>query len=98
MKKQQTAIDALRNAIQARIDAGETLTAIAHGAGLAQPILTRWWNGDRGDISLGNADKLAQFLALQITKRPAAARAVEAMLDELIPPKPRQTGKHPRTT
>ena len=46
---------------------GLNATALAGQCGVAQPILSRWINGDRG-LNLKTADRLATFFDMKLTK------------------------------
>ena len=69
MRKTPQAVLAMHQEIDRRIKSGESLNSIATGAEIAQPILYRWFHGQRGDISLSNAEKLIRYLGLSLTKR-----------------------------
>ncbi len=44
---------------------GESVAAIARGAGIAQPVLHRFYKGER-DMTLRTATKLARYLGLEM--------------------------------
>jgi hypothetical protein len=52
---------------------GETLTAIAKGSGVSQPVLQRFMSGERG-ITLATAGKLAAYLHLRLLPQPAESK------------------------
>lgn len=58
--------EVLRQAIRG---GGETVAAVARGAGIVQPVLYRFVKGER-DLTLRTADKLARYLGLEL--RPKA--------------------------
>jgi len=64
--------DVLRKAVTAT---GESVTTVARGAGIPQPVLYRFMTGER-DMRLQTAEKLAAFLGLELcpTPRPPKAR------------------------
>lgn len=54
--------EALRSMIR---DCGETVAAIARGAGIAQPVLHRFMTGER-DLTLRTAEKLVNYFDLEL--------------------------------
>jgi GntR family transcriptional repressor for pyruvate dehydrogenase complex len=54
--------ETLRKAVQ---DSGDSIAAVARGAGIAQPVLHRFAGGER-DLTLDTADRLARFLGLEL--------------------------------
>lgn len=92
------AVTALRQEIGRRIKTGESLNSIAQGAGVAQPILYRWYTGERPDISLSNAEKLIQFLELRLAKRPGLLEAASELAAELFQETPPTVRKLRKTT
>ena len=66
--KRQTLSEQLLEAIQ---DSGLSINAIAAAAGVPQPVLSRFVNGQR-DLTLRTAEKLAEFFSMRLTapKRP----------------------------
>lgn len=60
--------DQLRRAIE---DSGLSVTAIAKAAGIAQPVLHRFYTGER-DLTLTTADKLIVYFGLELTQRDEA--------------------------
>jgi plasmid maintenance system antidote protein VapI len=63
-KSRLTMANILKAAIQ---ESGETVAAIARGAGIAQPVLHRFVAGER-DLTLRTADKLAAYFKLELRK------------------------------
>jgi plasmid maintenance system antidote protein VapI len=66
-KRKLTMAETLRKAIQ---DSGETVAALARGAGIAQPVLHRFAKGER-DLTLDTAERLARYFNLEL--RPASS-------------------------
>lgn len=60
-----TIADQLRQAIE---DSGESVNAIARAADIAQPVLYRFYTGER-DLTLTTADKLIRYFGFELTKR-----------------------------
>ena len=58
--------DAIRAAIQ---DSCLTAYALGKRAGLAPQIISRWLSGERPDISLATAEKLAVALGVIVTPK-----------------------------
>lgn len=54
--------ETLRKAVQ---DSGESVAAVARGAGVAQPVLHRFVTGER-DLTLRTAEKLATYFHLEL--------------------------------
>jgi len=59
--------DQLRAAVTAALDRGHSLRAIAIGAGISQPTLFRWYHR-QNSMTLTNADKLATYFGMRLTK------------------------------
>ena len=72
--------EALKNAVTAT---GESVTTVARGAGIPQPVLYRFMTGER-DLRLQSAEKLAAFLGLELRPVPPAAEGPQAEA-ELMP-------------
>ena len=55
---------------------GMTTNALALAAGVPQPVLHRFYNGDQASITLRNVDKLCAFFGVRLTaprkRKPAA--------------------------
>ena len=55
---------------------GMTLNALAVAAGVPQPVLHRFYNGDQASITLRNVEKLCEFFDVRLTaprsRKPAA--------------------------
>jgi plasmid maintenance system antidote protein VapI len=64
-KKQATVSDALKAAVVA---SGQSINAVAVGAGVPQSALARFIAGER-DLRLATADKLAAYLGLSLIKQ-----------------------------
>lgn len=66
--KRETLAEQFQKAIR---DSGLSINAIANGAGIPQPVLSRFVN-DQRDLTLRTADKLAEFFSMRLTapKRP----------------------------
>ncbi len=60
--KRLTIADALRQAID---ESGLSIYAIAKAAGIAQPVLHRFYAGER-DLTLTTADKLIEYFGLEL--------------------------------
>jgi len=56
--------DQLRQAVR---DSGLSVSAVARGAGIAQPILHRFVAGER-DLTLETASKVAAFFRMRLTR------------------------------
>jgi len=54
----------LRQAVES---CGQSLYAVAKTSGVSYPILNRWLRGQRG-LSLGVAERLANYLGLSLTR------------------------------
>lgn len=67
-KAKATLAETLRAAIA---ESGDTVTGVARGAGIPQPVLRRFAAGKR-DLTLRTADKLLHFFGLEL--RPRANR------------------------
>jgi len=65
--KRTTIADQLRQAIE---DSGQSVYAIAKAAGIAQPVLHRFYTGER-DLTLSTADKLIEYFGLELVSRKA---------------------------
>jgi plasmid maintenance system antidote protein VapI len=65
IRRMPTISEALRKAIQS---SRESVTAIAKAAGIPQPRLYRFAEGQQG-LTLKNADKLAVYFGLELTRR-----------------------------
>ena len=61
--------ESLRDAIE---NSGQSLYQIAKGTGVPNPTLYRWIDGSRANISIETADRLAQYLGLEL--KPATKR------------------------
>jgi hypothetical protein len=61
----ETLAETLRQAVR---DSGRTLSAVAEGAEMPLPVLSRFMRGDR-DIRLASADRLAAFFDLELRRR-----------------------------
>ena len=57
--------DTLRKMIR---DSGETVAAIARGAGIAQPVLHRFAKGERS-LTLDTAERLVRYFNLELRRR-----------------------------
>ena len=67
--------ESLRDAIE---NSGQSLYKIAKGTGVPNPTLYRWIDGSRANISIETADRLAEYLGLElqpVTKRNRAKRS-----------------------
>jgi plasmid maintenance system antidote protein VapI len=60
-----TIADRLRQAVRA---SGQTVNAVAVGAGVPQPVLFRFVSGER-DLTLRTAQKLADYFGLELRPR-----------------------------
>ena len=49
-------------------DSGQSVTAIAKGAGIAQPVLHRFVAGER-DLTLRTADKLLAYFGMEVQRQ-----------------------------
>ena len=67
MSKSETSptADLLRQLLR---DTGQSVNALAHAAGVAQPVLHRFIAGEQG-LTLRNADRLIAFFELELTQR-----------------------------
>ena len=63
-------LDTLRRAVE---NSNESRYRIAHGSGVAASQLARLVSGERG-LSIESAEKLADYLGLEITLRPKRRR------------------------
>lgn len=63
--KRTTIADQLRKAIE---DSGQSVYALAKAADIAQPVLHRFYTGER-DLTLTTADKLLVYFELELTPR-----------------------------
>ncbi len=63
-KKRQTLTDQLRAAVR---DSGLSINHIANGAYIPQPVLQRFASGDRDNLRLDTADKLAAYFGMRLT-------------------------------
>ena len=63
--KQKTMADILRKAIE---KSGQSDYAIAKATGVPQSTVTRFHNGQRDELGLTNAGKLAEFLGYSLVK------------------------------
>ena len=61
-KRRPTFADTIRQAVRT---SGETVTAVARGAGMPQSTLSRFMR-DMRDLTLGRAQRLADYLGLQL--------------------------------
>jgi len=64
-KKRESMTDQLRNAVR---DSGLSINHIAIGAGIPQPVLQRFISGERENIRLDTADRLAAYFGMRLTK------------------------------
>ena len=64
IKKRETMIDQLRGAVH---DSGLSVNAIALGADIPQPVLQRFVSGERDNLRLDTADKLAAYFGMRLT-------------------------------
>jgi len=64
-KKLQSMTDQLRNAVH---NSGLSINHIAIGAGIPQPVLQRFCSGERENIRLDTAEKLAAYFGMRLTK------------------------------
>jgi len=60
--------DQIREGVEAFVERGWSVNAIAHAAGVPQSSLAHWLSGRRADISLQTASKLCIFLRCHLTK------------------------------
>lgn len=54
----------VRHALARRVDAGESISAIARAAGVSRPNLSAWAAGQDGKLSLRAVDDLAAYLGV----------------------------------
>jgi plasmid maintenance system antidote protein VapI len=64
-KRKPTMAEQLRKAMQT---SGKTVNAIAVKAGIPQPVLYRFVNGER-DLTMSTAQKLADYFGLELRPR-----------------------------
>lgn len=64
--------EVLLNELRKRLDAGESVRAIARESGVSQAILSRWLDGSRVGVKLRTADLLADYLGLQLVASSSA--------------------------
>jgi len=64
-KKRQTMTDQLRAAVH---DSGFSINHIATGANIPQPVLQRFISGERQNIRLDTADRLAAYFGMRLTR------------------------------
>jgi len=64
-KKRENMTDQLRNAVH---DSGFSVNHIAAGAGIPQPVLQRFISGERQNIRLDTADRLAAYFGMRLTR------------------------------
>ena len=64
----ETIDEQLREAINTAIENGWSVNAIAKNANVPQPSLHRWVTGERPDLALSSAVKLATWLGMRLTK------------------------------
>jgi hypothetical protein len=55
--------ETLRKVIQ---DSGKPIAAIAKEAGIAQPVLHRFFTGERDNLRLDTVEKLARYFKLEL--------------------------------
>jgi len=64
-KKRESMTDQLRAAVH---DSGFSINHIATGAGIPQPVLQRFCSGNRENIRLDTADRLAAYFGMHLTR------------------------------
>jgi plasmid maintenance system antidote protein VapI len=65
--------DTILTELRRRIEAGESIRSIAAAADIPAPVLNRFVNGRR-TLTLPTADKLAEYLGLELLQRKPSKR------------------------